>query len=161
MKACDVVGYARDGAIYCAECGESSWDPVFADSETDSPSSCDECGVLIPEQLTPDGVRYVREALYAWAAHGDGDPDVLRSWVAEWPHVLDAEPDDFSLLDDGTMDTVVGLPNGREYRYDGDTVADYRDAVTGALDFPSFVADVVLPDWENEDDPYGLEGGAR
>jgi hypothetical protein len=52
-------------------------------------------------------------------------------------------PDDFTLVDDGTMDTVVRLPNGEEWRYMD--AADYRDA-TGALDFERWVRDVVIPD---------------
>ncbi len=52
-------------------------------------------------------------------------------------------PDDFTLLDDGTLDTVVELPDGTEWRYDD--AADYRDC-DGALDFERWVTDVVLPD---------------
>ena len=52
---------------------------------------------------------------------------------------------DFRLLDDGTMDTVVMLPDGTEWRY-GDT-SDYRTQ-SGWLDFRLWVTEVVLPDMD-------------
>ena len=56
---------------------------------------------------------------------------------------------DLTLLDDGTMDTVVELPDGTEWRY-SDT-SDYRDDA-GVLDFDTWAHDVVLP--EMDADPY-------
>ena len=53
--------------------------------------------------------------------------------------------DDFTLLDDGSMDTVVELPDGTEWRY-LDT-SDYRDE-HGALNFKAWVEDVVMPDMD-------------
>ena len=58
-------------------------------------------------------------------------------------------PDDLTLLDDGTMDTVVKLPDGTEWRYE-DT-SDYRDPDSGALDFEQWVEDVVLPDMDADE----------
>ncbi len=56
--------------------------------------------------------------------------------------------DDFTLIDDGTLDTVVETPDGKEWRY-SDT-SYYRDKDTGALDFERFCKDVVIPDYEND-----------
>ncbi len=55
-------------------------------------------------------------------------------------------PDDLTLLDDGTLDTVVELPDGTEWRY-SDT-SDYRDDDGGALDFEAWVTEVVIPDMD-------------
>ncbi len=60
------------------------------------------------------------------------------------PHTVS----DFSLIDDGTLDTVVGLPDGTEYRY-SDTF-DYRDPDTGELDFDRWIVEIVIPDVESE-----------
>jgi len=59
-------------------------------------------------------------------------------------------PYDLTLLDDGTLDTVVRLPDGTEWHY-SDT-SDYRDPDSGALDFERWVNDVVLPDMDADDD---------
>lgn len=61
---------------------------------------------------------------------------------------------DCTLLDDGTMDTVVEVfdpitEQTREWRY-SDT-SDYRDPQSGALDEETFFAEVVIPDAECED----------
>ena len=61
--------------------------------------------------------------------------------------------DDLTLLDDGTMDTVVRLPDGTEWRYtmSGYSLIDlYRDS-DGTLDFDRWVTDVVLPDMDADD----------
>ena len=58
-------------------------------------------------------------------------------------------PDDLTLLDDGTMDTVVQLPDGTEWRY-GDT-SDYRDE-DGTLHFEDWCFAVVLPDMDADFD---------
>ncbi len=52
---------------------------------------------------------------------------------------------DLTLLDDGTLDTVVRLPDGTEWRY-SDT-SDYRDS-DGALNFERWVKEVVIPDMD-------------
>ena len=57
--------------------------------------------------------------------------------------------DQFTLLDDGTMDTVVKLPGGHEWRY-LDT-SDYRDD-SGTLDFDKWIEDVVIPDMDSDFD---------
>ena len=63
--------------------------------------------------------------------------------------------DDLTLLDDGTLDTVVQLPDGTEWRY-SDT-SECRDE-SGALDFDKFAQDVVLPDMDASADIWE-EGG--
>lgn len=156
MKAYEVVGYVFEAAIYCPECAPEKTRPVFADSETDSPSHCPHCGALIREALTPDGVEYVRNALREFAVGNGGDKDVLVEWCDRWPEVLDFEPEDFTLIDDGTMDTVIRLPDDREWRYECDTAGDYRDE-SGALDTEAFVRDIVMEDWRADGSPFGLE----
>jgi len=52
--------------------------------------------------------------------------------------------DDCTLVDDGTMDTVVSV-RGVEYRYSAEFAAEYRDD-SGMLDFDEFCKDVVLFD---------------
>ena len=58
--------------------------------------------------------------------------------------------DDITLLDDGTLDTVVRLPDGTEWRY-GDIARDHRDE-HGTLDMDAFCRDVVLPDMDADPD---------
>lgn len=63
-------------------------------------------------------------------------------------------PDDLTLLDDGTMDTVVKLPDGTEWRYSSTSSYDLIDLYRGsdgALDFERFVTDIVLPDMDADD----------
>ena len=57
---------------------------------------------------------------------------------------------DVTLLDEGTMDTVVEVYHSRWdepkiYRYSTECAAVYRDN-DGVLDMQSFVDDVVIPD---------------
>ena len=54
---------------------------------------------------------------------------------------------DLTLIDDGTLDTVVELPDGTEWRY-SDT-SDYRD-IGGMLDFDRWAKEVVLPDMDSD-----------
>lgn len=82
MKSFDVVGYTADADTYCVDCtkeiygddkkgADPKYDhegnlvhPIFADSETDTPSSCASCGVYIKESLTSDGVEYAYGILH-------------------------------------------------------------------------------------------------
>jgi|OpeIllAssembly_1097287.scaffolds.fasta_scaffold00035_21 hypothetical protein len=59
--------------------------------------------------------------------------------------------DDVVLLDDGSLDTVIGVwcevhQTHHEWRFSQEYAADYRDAM-GALDLPRFFEDAVLPAW--------------
>lgn len=99
MHATDVIAYACDGALRCPECAvKAGWtdgglgegdregvSPVFADSETDSPSHCEACGEHIPEMLTSEGARYATARMRAYLrTHGDeGDWDTLYAWACE------------------------------------------------------------------------------
>jgi len=58
-------------------------------------------------------------------------------------------PEDFTLLDDGTMDRVVLLPGGQEWRY-SDT-GDCRD-FDGTLNFEDWIYNVVIPDMDSDPD---------
>ena len=71
--------YTPDGDAICADCygGHGEATPVFPDSETDSPSHCVQCEALIPEALTAEGIRYVREAV---EARTTGRGCILRQW---------------------------------------------------------------------------------
>ena len=62
---------------------------------------------------------------------------------------------DVTLLDDGTMDTVVEISHKRwdepkEYRYSTECASAYRDN-DGVLDMQSFIDDIVIPDAELEE----------
>lgn len=97
MNCTDVIAYACDGALRCPECAvKAGWtdgglgegdlegvSPVFADSETDSPSHCEACGEYIPEALTGEGVAYVCGELRTYLrAHGDeGAWELLSVWA--------------------------------------------------------------------------------
>ena len=98
MNSADVIGYVKDGTILCAECGErEGWDKrpsdevgaVFPDSETDSPSHCEECEALIPQSLTSDGVKYVHAAFRRFLrSHGKhGRAEILTEWAETFDYV--------------------------------------------------------------------------
>jgi hypothetical protein len=57
-------------------------------------------------------------------------------------HEREYTPQDFALIDDGTLDTCIRLPNGEVWRYDDSS--DYRDD-EGILDFDRYITEVVLP----------------
>jgi hypothetical protein len=89
----------RNGWAECPKCGvdivaettaDSDETPQYADessSETDSLSMCD-CGELIQEQLTTEGVKRLVDMLgEAITRHGDGGPahETVRSfWRQVW-----------------------------------------------------------------------------
>lgn len=59
----------------------------------------------------------------------------------------------FTLIDDGTLDTVIRWPDGEEWRYSQELASEYRNE-DGALDLDRFLAEVVIPAWED----YGRTG---
>ena len=64
--------------------------------------------------------------------------------------VLPVTHGDFSLSDDGTLDTVIVFrdPTTDEdetLRFAQETAAPYRDEGTGALDWYTFLDEVVIP----------------
>jgi hypothetical protein len=69
-------------------------------------------------------------------------------------HYITNDPDEFSLGDDGTLDTVIYGPYGFETRVCLETAAEYRDSRTGELiGFEDLVRDHVLDafaDWVME-----------
>lgn len=84
-------------------------------------------------------------------AHDALEEMVARLRLARRLESGDADASDFTLLDDGTMDTVVQVDaTGEEIRFSGETAADYRDE-SGALDFEAFVDDEVLPALDSEE----------
>ncbi len=55
--------------------------------------------------------------------------------------------DDFSLVDDGTLDTVIRDDGtGEEFRFSQEFVSEYRDELTGELDFEHFIRDQFTDD---------------
>lgn len=58
---------------------------IFGDSYWDSPVHCSVCGELLEVELTSDGEDYVKRAL----ADGDGDPEVLATWAAEYSYLVE------------------------------------------------------------------------
>lgn len=71
--------HEKHGAGRCSCCVQYVHDesePVFHDSESDTPTHCAFCESLIPHRLTPDGREYVAEALHV----GSGRADILAAW---------------------------------------------------------------------------------
>lgn len=89
----EVIGYYVGEDMfgpYCPNCyaatmtpdGEprESDTPIFAcGHEADTPSHCGLCEALIPHDLTPDGVEYVRDAVRRLQA-GEGREEIVRQW---------------------------------------------------------------------------------
>ena len=68
------LGYADQ------DTGEERDVPIFAcGHEADTPSHCAQCEALIPHDLTPDGLEYVREAVEGLTV-GQGSADIVRQW---------------------------------------------------------------------------------
>ena len=99
--------YMYQAELWCDECGrairaalktegKAPANPDLADSdefpqyylesqsETDSPNHCPECGVLLEENLTSDGVECVVQALVDNLLTGDGDQEILAEWAAQY-----------------------------------------------------------------------------
>jgi hypothetical protein len=88
MNAADVIGWAWEADLYCEDHKPSpEAGPVFADSETDTPYHCAECGALIPESLTSDGAEYVYRAFRDYTGGRHGSLAVLVEWAREWDWV--------------------------------------------------------------------------
>jgi hypothetical protein len=88
--------YAPEAAcLWCKDCApEDAW-PTDT-GETDSPNSCDSCGVLLDSSLTEDGQRYVSAALVEYVygqltepAKYHGTVSVLDTWREELGSQLD------------------------------------------------------------------------
>ena len=83
MKSYAVVGRVGDGAAYCTEHSHRSMPPIFADSESDTPTHCDECGVLIDTTPTEDAIEYVRKAIASAMSRDDARSVAINAWP-EW-----------------------------------------------------------------------------
>lgn len=83
-----------DCEILCAKCYRGKAGPYELNWETrhtaevDSPEHCYQCGVLLPNQLTPEGIDYLKEKL----ENGNMEDVVLKLWQREFRHVLEANP---------------------------------------------------------------------
>lgn len=74
------VGYYDDnGAAHCEDCAPPEGQPIYGDSEADTPTHCEECGVLIEHALTSDGIAYVSEYILESFKKGVQNP-VTRMW---------------------------------------------------------------------------------
>jgi len=81
MRAYDVVAWAIDGDIYCADCASEGAAPVFAENEADVPQHCGTCHEYIPGDLTDCGRGYVREAVADAIRRGDVAGVALTTWA--------------------------------------------------------------------------------
>ena len=96
----EVIGYYVSPDMlgpFCPDCyarvinpdgGERELDvPIFAiGHEADTPSHCELCEALIPHDLTPDGIEYVREAVQACIddAPGAGRRGIVEQWRRQY-----------------------------------------------------------------------------
>ena len=90
MRCFDVAGYVTGDRVLCVDCacpGEEDG-AIFSDSEWDVPVHCEECGELLPTQLTPDGLDYVLEKIADRLSFGSGSGEVLLNWLLEWEDQL-------------------------------------------------------------------------
>jgi len=90
-----VVAYVDAGDFICVECtrkryGDTLPDDlglVFSDSETDTPTHCSECGMVIDETLTDYGEKYVIDAYHDLIAGKGGSAWVIDEWLSTWPYL--------------------------------------------------------------------------
>lgn len=79
LEAACPACHALHGAGLCVCCEPYRHDdsePIWDDTESDTPTHCWHCEALILHGLTPDGYAYVAEAL----AFGGGRPEILAMW---------------------------------------------------------------------------------
>ncbi len=90
--------YVHRAALWCADCANTLMEKIGKENEhpdseqwpqgpysngggeADTPQHCDGCGVFLENPLTPDGTRYVIEALIKYARKGEGDAEILKTW---------------------------------------------------------------------------------
>lgn len=87
--------YVTSDDAQCVDCHEpGDWEgfedwtepvPIFQGTAGDTPTHCNDCGLLIPHALTIEGYAYVAEKL----ALRDGRPDVLDTWASAYGSELD------------------------------------------------------------------------
>lgn len=71
------------GGDYAGWPGFEDWESpaaIFNDTESDSPTHCAQCGAVIAHDLTPDGTRYVMDAIAEFCADGGHHADVMAQW---------------------------------------------------------------------------------
>ncbi len=95
-KATSEFGIANEDTceIFCVKCyrgkygpNESHWGHGRNYGEVDAPEHCYQCGVLLPNALTPDGVEYVQERL----SNDRGNPKVRELWRKQFAHLLEED----------------------------------------------------------------------
>lgn len=85
----NIIGYAVDGDIYCAECLDRDgvdYDNVhrddiaalFSDHETDYPVHCGNCREFLGGVLTRDGLRWLKEQ---WLVHRWRDRALMEQYM--------------------------------------------------------------------------------
>lgn len=110
-----VIGYTADAAVWCLACAEKRYgvlrsgghrvqdgegnivQPLFHGYESDTPDHCTACGILIPSNLTNDGMQYVREAVANYLVANSRrvsvdrgeERAILEAWLHRWPYVLE------------------------------------------------------------------------
>ena len=122
--------------LYCIDCAKELFDGVenveieprytWENNETDSPNHCPNCGVLLEESLTQQGIDYVREAVLEELSKPNTlalDPDSpVGEWHARWGSEIENSRDVSEILDNadalqgyleslvwtGTLDFMTG-----------------------------------------------------
>lgn len=85
------ISDAELGTDYGSWPGFEGWEEplvIFEDRESDSPTHCCECGVLIEHDLTDEGYRSVAEALGSCFQEGKQNP-VVKQWIDYYGEWLD------------------------------------------------------------------------
>ena len=80
--------------------GFEGWDeplPIFADTDADTPTHCDVCGLLIDHALTGEGYAYVVDEIVGYLEDG-GNAAVIAEWIERYAPNFDA--DDRELIAD-------------------------------------------------------------
>jgi Fe-S-cluster-containing dehydrogenase component len=84
MKSTDVVAWVdvANQEIYCANCSPSNeFAPIFADTETDSPTHCTVCDELIDQNYTDACIEYMTNRMAAWLVRGEGKKEIIEMWA--------------------------------------------------------------------------------
>jgi hypothetical protein len=86
-----LVGFYDNMTPMCVDCDDGNSDTaIFTGDEADTPTHCEECGVLIPHALTSDGYDYVGDKILEGFHAGVQNP-VTVQWIDYYGGEMDDE----------------------------------------------------------------------